>query len=412
MANYSGALLAVVGDAGSLHQTTQDAIDQLEAHGWTVTLKSDDDAFLDTDSNWVTGFDVAFVDESVSSTTLGTSGRDAAQGTVFNEGGGVDDWDLASSSADVAGVADGDNAEFSINHALGAGMAGNGVANENFAIATTDKELRHVDGPSSGAVGIASHANDTHMISSWLTGADLTTGTAAARRVFLGHMRWDTGVGQPEETASVLNDQGWALFLGAIEWCAENDITSTRQVAVPTSETTATGGWTGAVTSIDDPVLPETTGVYDSTNASGILVVELGNLTDPTNTVYHELAVAHQRSVSGGSPSGTMALHQGYNSEGDQGTIIASMSLAIDSNINWGGNILKLDSTEADSITDYDLLQVRIAYTANGASEMEIANIRFLIDGAPDAPDGGLLPIHRSNVYHQSRRHRESQIFA
>ncbi len=30
----------------------------------------------------------------------------------------------------------------------------------------------------------------------------------------------------------------------------------------------------------------------------------------------------------------------------------------------------------------------------------------------PDAPDAGLLPIYRRNVYHQSRRHRESQVFA
>ncbi len=30
----------------------------------------------------------------------------------------------------------------------------------------------------------------------------------------------------------------------------------------------------------------------------------------------------------------------------------------------------------------------------------------------PDAPDAGLLPIYRRNVYHQSRRQRESQVFA
>ena len=398
MANYSGALLAAVGDAGSLHQTTQDAIDQIEATGWTVTLKSDDDAFLDTDSNWVTGFDVAYVDESVSSSTLASSGRDAAQGTVFEEPGGVDDWDLTTTSANIVGGGDNDHLEWAGSHKLNAGMFGDGTENEAFLTSTAVKELHFLDDPSSGAVSIATILDTTGMVMSWLTGATLTTGTAAARRVFHGFMRHDIGASQPEDSASLVNDQGWALLLSALEWCAENDITSTRQIAVPTSETTATGQWSGAVTDIDDPELVTATGVYDSGNASGVLVVELGDVTDPANTVYHELAVAHRRSVNGGSPTATMALHQGYNSEGDQGTTIASMALAFtspDTRKGWGGNILKLTTTEANNITDYSDLQVRIDYTRSAPSKMEIANIRFLVDGAPDAVAAVYPPFPR-----------------
>ncbi len=378
MANFSGAVLFVVGNT-TLKSTDQEINDRLEMLGYTVTTKQDDDAFLDTDSNWVTGFDVACVSESISSSTLGTSGRDAAQGTVFLEGGGVDDWDLATSSAD-AGTQEDQDVEFRISHFLCAGLVGSGNTNESYNVTTENKEHRHVDGASSGAVEITSQVDaDRHNITSWLLGATLTTGTAAERRYFNGWFREDDS---PDESGGfVVNDQGWALFDMGVEWCAGNDLTTDRQVAVPASETTTTGGWTGAVTSIDDPEVTTTTGVYDSTNATGNLVVKLATVTDPANNDLHSLAVAHRRSATGGTPALTIELREGYVSEASLGTLRASMAGTIDGQTDWGGNILQLTTTEADNITDYSDLFVRIIYTANSTSEMEIANIRFLVDG-------------------------------
>ncbi len=394
MANFSGTCLFVTADAGTLNFADDQMRDRLELNGWTVTLKSDEDSFLDTDSNWET-FDLAVVSESVSSSTLGTSGRDAAVGVVFLEPGGVDDWDLATTAGNSAGQ---NTIDMIANHEIGAGLAADaGTGNNITIIISGSKSMADIDDESSGGVTVAGRFADQDLfVGYWELGADLTTGTAAERRVYDG--MWKINTSSPDETVSpgfVNNDLSWAIFDAECEWAAGNDITTDRQVAVPTSETTATGGWTGAVTNIDDPVTLSVTSPYDSTSVSGVLVVELGDLTDPANNSFHTLALAFRRSVGGGSPSATLALHEGYNSEGDQGTTIASMSMDIDNGTDYGGDILQLTTTEADNISDYTDLQVRISYTDSGNAALEVANIRFLVDGGVAAAAAVYPPFPR-----------------
>ncbi len=125
MASFSGTALFVVGDAGSLTVPDGNLKDRLEGVGYTVTVKSDDDTFIDTDSNWET-FDVAVVSESCSSSTIGTSGRDAVVGIMLLEGGSADDYDLASSAASGT---DSTSLHFTTNDAIAAGIAGSSPSN-------------------------------------------------------------------------------------------------------------------------------------------------------------------------------------------------------------------------------------------------------------------------------------------
>ena len=394
MANFSGTCLLVVADAGTLNFADDQMRDRLELNGWTITLKSDEDSFLDTDSNWET-FDLAVVSESVSSSTLGTSGRDAAVGVMFLEPGGVDDWDLATTSGNNGSQS---TLHMIANHEISAGLAAGNGSDNNMTITTT-KTMAMINDESTGGVTVAGRFTDVNLfVGYWESGATLTTGTAAARRVYDG--QWRISTSSPNETVSpgfVNNDLSWAIFDAGCEWAASNNITTDRQVAVPTSETTATGGWTGAVTNIDDPVTLSITSPYDSTSVSGILVVELGDLTDPANNSFHTLALAFRQSPvdAGDSAAATLALHQTYVSEGDQGTTIASMTMDIDNGDAWGGDILQLTTTEADNITDYTDLQVRVNFTVSGASELEVANIRFLVDGGVAAAAAPLIARRR-----------------
>ena len=381
MANFSGTALFVTADAGTLNTADTEMKDRLSDNGYTVTLKSDEDSFLDTDSNWET-FDVAVVSESVSSSTLGTSGRDAVVGVVMLEPGDLDDWDLASN----AGISI-DEAEcepVAIFDWMG-GFAGSSTKN-NQTIATEDKGLAYMTNPSSGADQgfISNEATTRSTMSGWELGATLTTGTAADRRVWIGWFRIDTGLpgGGNEATGGfVVNDNGWAMFDSAVEWVKGDLLTTDRQVAVADDEITATGGWTGTVTNIDDTVTVTTTSPYDSTNASGVLVVALGDLTDPVGTALHTVAIASRHSTGAGSGAVTYELYQTYVSEGSKGTLIASTTGYLDAQTAWGGDVIQLTPTEADNITDYTDLFVRVDYTVATTSEMEIANIRFLVDG-------------------------------
>ncbi len=390
MANFSGTCLFVTADAGTLNFADDQMRDRLELNGWTVTLKSDEDSFLDTDSNWET-FDLAVVSESVSSSTLGTSGRDAVVGVVFLEPGGVDDWDLATTSANSSTQS---TINMIANHEIGAGLAADAGTNNNLIITTTSKQMSDIDDESSGAVTVAGRFDDVDLfIGYWELGAALTTGTAAERRVYDG--MWKMATAEETSPGFFNNDLSWAIFDAECEWAAGNDVETDRQVAVPVTEITATGGWTGSVTNIDDPVTLTTTSPYDSTSVSGVLVVELGDLTDPANNSFHTLALAFRRATTSGNPSATLAMHQDYVSEGDQGTIIASMTMDIDAGTSAGGDILQPTSAEIDNITDYTKLFGRIDYTDAGNASLEVYNLKLLVDGAPAGAPSLVIPTRR-----------------
>ena len=64
MANKTFTFLFVIKNAASITASDQEIVDRLERIGATVTLKSEDDTFIDTDANWET-FDGAGVSETV-----------------------------------------------------------------------------------------------------------------------------------------------------------------------------------------------------------------------------------------------------------------------------------------------------------------------------------------------------------
>ncbi len=390
MANFSGTALFVVADAGSLNFADDQMRDRLELNGWTVTLKSDEDSFLDTDSNWET-FDVAVVSESVSSSTLGTSGRDAVVGVVFLEPGGVDDWDLATTAGNSSS---GDDLTMIANHETGAGLAAGGAQAFELLFATETKGVARIDDESTGAVTVAGVATNPDLfIGYWELGADLTTGTAADRRVYQGF--WRISSSAPDETVSpgfVNNDLSWAIFDAGVEWAAGNDIETDRQLGVPVADLVTTS-WTkidatNFFADVDDGKTPDsaTTMVTSPNNPiASPISFDLTSLTDPTNNNLHTVAVGFRREVGGRVATLTAELRQGYVNESTLGTLRAtSGAFTLDSATPWGGLILHLTTTEADNITDYTDLQIRLLANTSGGgatTRIQITSIRLLIDG-------------------------------
>ncbi len=396
MANFSGTCLFVVGDAGALTVPDGNLKDRLETNGWTVTAKSDDDTFIDTDSNWET-FDVAVLSESCSSSTIGTSGRDAVVGILVLEGGSVDDYDLTTSAAFGR---DATQIEIHTNDETAAGLAGSGAPpTEEITVATLTKELGGLTNESSGAVAVASSGASSaeEVLVRWESGADLTTGTAADRRVWVGMFREDKDDPPNEDVVGfVINDTGYAIFDASVEWVAGNDIETDRQLGVPIADLVTTS-WTKTDATnyfedVNDGKVPDsaTTAITSPNNPSASPIsFDLTSLIDPSNDILHTVAVGWRR------VSGTRALtletqlRQGYVNESTLGTLIAtSGALDADVQFEWGGSILQLTTTEADDITDYTDLQIRfLADTSGGGStaRAEITSVRLLIDGAPDA---------------------------
>ncbi|KKL75383.1 hypothetical protein LCGC14_2055420, partial [marine sediment metagenome] len=393
MANFTGTTLFVVDDAGSLTVPDGNLKDRLETNGWTVTSKSDDDVFLDTDSNWET-FNVAVVAESSSSVTLGTSGRDAVVGVIMLEGGSVDDWDLATSPAagrDTTAI------EVHTNDEVAGGIAGSGTAHE-ITITTLTKDLRGLTDESSGAVAVANNSASAseEVLVRWELGATLTTGTAADRRVWIGWFREDLPDPPNEGVVGfVVDDTGYAIFDSSVEWAAGNDIETDRQLGVTVADLVTTN-WTKVSTNyfedVDDGKVPDsaTTAVSSPNNPpNSPISFDLTSLTDPSNNMLHTVAIGHRREAGARTLTILIELRQGYVNESTLGTLIATSGvLNVDAQQDWGGKILQLTTTEADNITDYTDLQIRIVANVSGGgstTRLAITSIRLLIDGGAAA---------------------------
>ncbi len=414
MAQFTGSLLFAIADAASITFPDQQMQDFFELWGWTVTLISDEDSDLDSDS-FLEGFDVVAYSESCSSATLGSSGDTAAVPIISFEPG---QWDDLRLTAGHSAGEDTDNIRPTALHESMGGFAGSGNDN-NTNIVTTSKDLRYSNDAvvgGSGGIELAVTQNVRTTFAAWETGDALNTSTAPARRLLNGI--WRISPSAPDESVSpgfVNNDIAWVMLASQLEWLAGNDPLTVRQIAFPITEITRTGGWSAnAPTDIDD-VTPVTSSVY-TVNATGVLVFRLGILTDPQNNALHHLVMAFRRSVSSGTLAGTMGFHRNYVSEGSQGTEVTTVAIHLDAQLDWSGDAIMLTEAEIDTIvgSEYtDDLYVRFNITTRTSpAEGELSNFRFIVDGAPDAPDGGLLPIYRRNVYHQPRRRKESQVFA
>ncbi len=407
--NLGFDFLFVVKDAGSTTIPDQEIIDRLERFGATVLLKSEDDTYIDTDSNWELS-DAAGVSESVSSSTVGTSGKDADVGAVAWEPGIWDDWEFASVAG--ANTSDDDRAQFPIIHPLGGGAAGNrtvprvsaqivdnAIASSRIFSASNTSQL----GPDVARAMITSSVDTRFICYGYDTGDEMDSSfTAPNRRVANGFLRVDPSAGTEavnESTAGyVLNEAGWALGVDIpVLWVLATSLSADLQLGFPVTESDL-GSWTAptnGVLDIDDEA-PNISDFYESGTSDTVLVLKLTTLTDPVNDSLHHLVAAFAKSGTGSAtPSITLELRQGWTSEPSSlGTLIGTVDgIVSDGNVTeYGGIFLILTETEADNITDYSDLYARLVYTADTNREIRIANVRWLIDGADAGVTVNLTP--------------------
>jgi len=141
------------------------------------------------------------------------------------------------------------------------------------------------------------------------------------------------------------------------------------QFARPSTDTTLdsytdqTGGTTNIYTTIDESVASDLDYIRSATDPSNAAyVTKLTSVTDPVSATGHVLRVRMGTDVASGGNQidATVELREGYVSETSQGTLICTLS---QSNINQGSFAdysANLSAGEANSITDYTDLYVRV----------------------------------------------------
>lgn len=125
--------------------------------------------------------------------------------------------------------------------------------------------------------------------------------------------------------------------------------------------TKSTGGNVNLFSTIDET--PSDDADYDESiiaPASDVMAVGLSDVVDPLSSVNHIVRYRYGKdSASGAQIDITVQLRMGYISEGSQGTLIHS-----EAHVNVGAGFtagtFTLSGAEADAITDYTDLQVRI----------------------------------------------------
>lgn len=139
------------------------------------------------------------------------------------------------------------------------------------------------------------------------------------------------------------------------------------QFARPSADTTV-GSWedelagtTDIFQSIDEAVADDDDFITSETApSSSFYVTALSTIEDPQSSSGHTVRYRYQKDASGGAQIDIdVELREGYVSEGTPGTLIASQSHTDISN-GWTDGSFTLSSGEADSITDYSDLFLRI----------------------------------------------------
>lgn len=141
------------------------------------------------------------------------------------------------------------------------------------------------------------------------------------------------------------------------------------QTAVPIADTTL-GNWTNGsfgttdiYTKIDEGVASPNDSDYIRTPAvpaTEVYVCQLTALSDPNSSSDHTITARLRKDTSGGGTINfTVQLRESYVNEGSPGTLIATLT-ASDVTSSYVDYSYNLTGTEADSITDYGALYLRI----------------------------------------------------
>ena len=94
---------------------------------------------------------------------------------------------------------------------------------------------------------------------------------------------------------------------------------------------------------------------------SDVYVTRLSDMEDPVSSTNHVVRWRWGKSAAGGATiNGTVQLRQGYVNEGTQGTLIATCASAEVVPDAFTDDSYTLSGGEADAITDYTALYIRI----------------------------------------------------
>ncbi len=162
------------------------------------------------------------------------------------------------------------------------------------------------------------------------------------------------------------------------------------QFARPSSDI-VTSPWTTTPlwSDIDDGASPDGTVILSdsSPDSTEPFAVELSDVTDPSSSTGHIIRCHWAKnSNGGGAHRGQAELRQGYVSEGSQGTLIATLTGAAIDTTTLTTQTYTLSAAEADNITDYSDLQLRVwAEKSNGTTGNRVWKIDYVELEVPDA---------------------------
>lgn len=163
------------------------------------------------------------------------------------------------------------------------------------------------------------------------------------------------------------------------------------QVARPASTTTV-GDWrtqsngTDLHTAIDEATFSDSDYITSPANPNGtVSTIAFGSLTDPQSSSGHVLRFRHARDAAGGTAVDILvALWQTGG-----GVAIASTTVQPSGTAYTAGTI-NLTGTQADAITNYGQLELRVSATGGGGSpaNRRAGRISWAEFEVPDAPSG------------------------
>lgn len=124
------------------------------------------------------------------------------------------------------------------------------------------------------------------------------------------------------------------------------------------------GGTTNIYTTLDETSADDADYIKTgSAPTADVYVTKFTTLEDPAASTGHVVRVRRRKSASGGAQIDFLAeLRQGYANESSQGTLIATVENATDITDTWTTTAYSLTGTEADAITDYTDLYLRVRF--------------------------------------------------
>jgi hypothetical protein len=127
--------------------------------------------------------------------------------------------------------------------------------------------------------------------------------------------------------------------------------------------TTQAGGTTNLFQQIDETSANDADFVRSPVSpVSEVYVCRLSDVVDPVSSSGHVLRMRTANDVGAGGETldYTLQLRQGYVNEGSPGTLIATLTRSSVNSTTWTDSSLTLSGGEADAITDYTALFLRL----------------------------------------------------